>query len=184
MNRIFFSVALFVSLALLISCSGMEQAAQESGEEEKVEVQQYPAWYADQNVVFDENFISGYATAVDTDSASSVSKAVSWAESELKSSVSSRLEDIRSEALKEADNGSGLDDPQFLIALRKAEEDVGPLVETTNTEVRSIKGYDTYRSFAEIQVPKSKLIERIGERLSGHEEAWNAMKASKAFQSF
>lgn len=183
MRRIVTTAALVISFGLLFSCSGAEEAAQQSGKEE-IEVSQYPSWYPDQNIISEKNTLYGYASAIGKDSASSVSKAVSWAESELQSAVSEKLEDIRTEAVKDSGSESGLEDPEFLIALRKAESEIEPLVETGNAEVKTVKGYDTYRSFAEIMVPKDQLLERIGDRLAGHEKAWNTMKQSKAFENF
>lgn len=183
MNRIIISIALFISFGLIVSCSGTEETAQPPATE-KAEVQKYPTWYPDQEVVSEKNMMFAYAAAIGKDSASAVSKAISWAEAELESSVSEKLEDIRSEALEESGAESGLDAPEFLIALRKTKDVVSPLVETGNTEAKTVEGYDSYRSFAEIQVPKDKLIESIGEHLSGHEQAWNKMKESKAFEKF
>lgn len=183
MRHIVTASAFIISLSLLFSCSGMEETAQQPSQEE-TEVSQYPSWYPDQNIVIKKNMLYGYASAIGKDSTSSVSKAVSWAESELQSAISEKLEDIRTEAMKESGSESGLDDPKFLIALRKAENEVSTLVETNNAEVKTVEGYNTHRSFAEISVPKDQLIERIGDRLAGHEQAWNTMKQSKAFESF
>jgi hypothetical protein len=57
-------------------------------------------------------------------------------------------------------------------------------METGNTEVKTVEGYDSFRSFAEVTVPKDKLMEQISANLSGHEQAWNTMKESKAFENF
>lgn len=183
MHRTVTATALVISLGLFFSCSGMEETAQQPDREE-IEVSQYPSWYPEQNTVSEKNTLYGYASAIGKDSASSVSKAVSWAESELQSAVSKKLEDIRTEAMKESGSESGLDDPEFLIALRKAENEIGPLVETGNAEVKTVEGYNTHRSFAEIIVSKDQLIERIGDRLADHEKVWNTMKQSKAFENF
>lgn len=183
MYRIVTSIILFISCGIVLSCSGTEQTTQQPVSE-KEEVQKYPSWYPKQEVESNDGIMSGYATAVGKDSNSAVSKAVSWAKSELKSSVSDRLENIRLEALEESGGGSGLDNPKFLIALRKSTDNVGSLMETGNTEVKTVEGYDSYRSFAEVSVSKDKLIEHLEGNLSGHEQAWTAMKESKAFQNF
>jgi hypothetical protein len=125
-----------------------------------------------------------YATAIAEDSASSVSKAVAWAEEELKSSVSNKLENIRSDAAANLGSDSGLDSSGFIFALRKAENTVSNLATTGKTEVKTTEGYDSYLSFAEVMVSKEELIARIGKRLGGHEKAWNAMKGSQAFEDF
>lgn len=158
--------------------------AQQQNNSQEMEVQQYPSWYPNQNVVNTDTVMYAYATAIAGDSASSVEKAVAWAKSELKSKVSDKLENLRSEALVEYGSESGLDASRFMIALRRADNAVGYLAETGRTEVKTVEGYDSYRSFAEITVTKSDLIERIGKRLAGYEQEWNAMKDSKAFKNF
>lgn len=182
MYRTFSSIILIFSLGVLLSCSGAGNTVQPDSDQ--AGVQQYPSWYPSQKVISGEEMMFGYATAVGTDSADAVSKAVSWAQSELRSSLSQRLENIRSEAVVELGSESGLDAPRFLIALRKADKAVTDVVETGNTEVKTVEGYSSYRSFAEVQVPKDKLIERIGKRLGGYEKAWTAMKESEAFEDF
>lgn len=183
MHRIVSSIVLLFSCGILLSCSGTGQTTQKS-DSQTMEAQQYPSWYPNQKVVSNKTQLLAYATAVGKDSVSSVSKAIAWAESELKTSVSDRLESIRSEALVEQGSGSGLDDAQFLIALRKVDRAVNPLVETGRTVVKTVEGYSSVRSFAEVSVPKDQLIERIGKRLAGYEQAWNTMKESKAFKNF
>jgi len=169
---------------VLFSCSGTENMSQNSTESPKVAANEYPSWYGSQSVVNNDSLMLGYATAISDDSASSVSKAVSWAESEIKTSLSDKLENIRSEANIEYGTELGLDSSRFLIALRKAGNAVSYLAETGQTEVKTVEGYNSYRSFAEVVVSKKDLIDRIGKRLAGYEKQWNAMKESKAFENF
>lgn len=184
MRHTFVSAILFISLGILISsCSSTSQTAQRSAPETK-KVQEYPSWYPDKKTVSSDTKFSAYATALGGNSESAVSKAVDRATEELKSSVSNRLENIRSAAIVEKGSASGLDNPRFLIALRKVDKAVESLVETGRTEVKTVEGYSSYRSFAEVSVPKEKLIERIGKRLAGYEKIWEAMKSSEAFKNF
>lgn len=182
MHRIFFSIVLVASLGIIVSCAGSSYIEQE--EAEPIEADQYPAWYPEQNIVSGETKISAYAAAIGKDSASAVSKAVEWAETELRSAVSDKLEKIRSGAMEEYGSESGLDSPQFLIALREANKAVDALVEPGKTEAKTVEGYSSVRSFAEVSVPKEKLIAEIADRLAEHKESWQKMKESKAFQNF
>lgn len=182
MYRIVTSIILIISFGLILSCSGTKKMTQGTDSEE-VEVQKYPAWYPDQKVVSNDNMMLGYATAVGKNSESAVSKAVSWAETELKSTVSDKLEDIRLKAKEEFGSETGLDRPEFLIALRKATNNISSLMETGKTNVKTVEGYDSYRSFAEVSVLKEKLVEQLGENLSDYKKAWNTMKKSKAFEN-
>lgn len=184
MHRTFFSIVLVISLGIFISsCAGTSQTTQKQGPQ-NTKVQQYPSWYPNQKVVSGDAKLSAYASAIAEDSESAVSKAVAWATEELKSAVSNKLENIRSEAVVEKGSGSGLDETRFLIALRKANRAVEPLVETGQTEAKTVEGYSSYRSFAEVSVPKDQLIQRIGKRLAGYEKAWEVMKNSEAFKNF
>lgn len=148
------------------------------------DMQQYPSWYPNRSVVDTDSLMYAYATAIADDSASSVSKAVAWAEEELKSSLSNKLENIRSDAASDLGSDSGLNSSRFIFALRKAEKVVSNLATTGKTEVKTVEGYDSFRSFAEVMVPKDALIERIGKRLGGYEKAWTALKESQAFEDF
>lgn len=182
MYRIVTTIVLIISFGFILSCSGTQKMA-EGTDAGEMGVQQYPAWYPDQKVVSNDNMMRGYATAVGKNSESAVSKAVSWAETELKSSVADKLEEIRLEALEEFGSATGLDSPEFLIALRKATNNVSALMETGKTDVKTVEGYDSYRSFAEVSVLKEKLVEQIGKNLSDYKQAWNTMKKSKAFEN-
>lgn len=183
MRRFFYLIVVLGLAGLLVSCAGSEEVTQQK-EEPKKEVSNYPSWYPQQEFVSEESDFYAYATAIDTDSAASMQKAKEWAVQQLETSISDKLEDIRSEAVTEYDTGSGLDEARFLMALRKAKNAVEPLVKTGNTETKSVEGYKSVRGFVEISVPKDQLIERIGKRLGGYEKAWNAMKDSKAFSNF
>ncbi|HET6528068.1 MAG TPA: hypothetical protein VFG39_04895, partial [Balneolaceae bacterium] len=144
----------------------------------------YPSWYGQQTVVSADSVIYAYATAIDDDSAAAVSKAVAWAESELSSSISYSLEKIRNDALAALGSESGLGEPAFIFALRKVDRVVNDMVSTTNTAVKTVEGYESYRSFAEVKVAKAALIESIAAELEGHEETWNTLVESQAFLDF
>lgn len=176
-------IGILLASFLVISCSGTAEMAEQDSSDQP-EVSKYPSWYPQQEFVSEDDHLRAYATAIDTDSASALDKAHSWAVEKLKNSVSDKLESIRSEALQESGNGSGLDEAQFLMALRKAKNAVPVLIEKGNTEVQSVEGYESVRGFAEVIAPKQKLVERIGKRLGAYETAWNAMKESKAFETF
>jgi hypothetical protein len=184
MHRIISSLLAVFSLGIVMACSGTGNMSRQPGQSQGMEVQQYPAWYPERSIVNTDSMMYAYAAAIDDDSASAVDKAVAWAKSELRSSLSDKLENIRSDAIRELGSDSGLDSSSFLIALRKADNAVNYLAKTGKTEVKTVEGYKSYRSFAEIMAPKDELIERIGKRLAGHEKAWNAMKSSKAFKDF
>lgn len=185
MRHIIILSSFFAVVGLFVSCSGTGEVAEQQEQEPKVEEKsQYPSWYPQQEFVSDDEQLHAYAAAIDSDSASVVEKATEWAKEGLKSSVSNKLENIRSEAAAETGSGTGLDEGRFLMALRKADRAVDPLVEIGNTEVRRVEGHESVRGFAEVSVPKDELIERIGKRLGGHEKAWNAMKESEAFNDF
>lgn len=185
MYRIVSSIVLILSAGIMFSCSGTANTTQKSeGSSGAAEVQKYPSWYPNQQVVSTDSTMAAYATAIGPDSASAVSKAVAWAESGLKSSLSDKLESIRSQAVKQYGSESGLDSSSFLIALREADNAVDDLIKTGHTEVKTVEGFKSYRSFAEVTVPKQKLITEINKQMADYEQTWNTMKKSKAFANF
>lgn len=184
MDRLSVLAAIISILLFFASCSGPSDLSQQGSGSDMRAAKESPSWYKNQPVVNTGPAMRGYATALSEDSTSSVSKAVSWAESEIKSSLSDKLETIRSAAKTEFGSAYGLDSPRFLIALRKADQAVSPLVEIQRAEVKRVEGHNSYRSFTEVMVPKDALLERIGKQLSGYEKAWKAMKKTKAFKNF
>lgn len=182
MRRLFTLVIIIFSTAIFISCSGTEKMVQETDEIQPQE-ENHPSWYTPQTVVNTDSSMLAYTAAIDNDSTAVISKSAQAGETDLKTYVSDKLEHIRSEAIEEH-GSANLDSPDFLIALRKTDELIDDLAMTEKTEIKQVEGYDSYRGFVEISVSKEKLIEQIGERLSAHEEAWNAMKGSEAFQNF
>ncbi|NGP89837.1 hypothetical protein [Fodinibius halophilus] len=183
MHRFLVLVVVVISCLFLSSCSGTSEVAQQETSSQE-EVKDSPPWYSTKSVVDSEDKLLGYASALNSDSASSVSRAVSRAKVELQAALSDKLEEIRSDAVSEYGSGYGLDSAKFLIALRKADKAINDIVTVTNTEARNVEGYESYRGFAQVKVSKSALVERIGKRLAGYDKAWNAMKESKAFESF
>lgn len=184
MHRSLITFLSFVLSIFIVSCSSTADMASNGGNAEEIKASSYPSWYNSKLVESTENEFLVYGAAISGDSASVADKAMDRAESQLQSSVSDRLEAIRSEALVEQGSGSGLDSSSFLIALRKADKAVPYLLKKQKEEVISVEGQEGYRGFVQASVPKDELIERIDKRLSSYDKAWNAMKDSKAFQNF
>lgn len=185
MRHIIILSSFFALAGLFVSCSGTSEVTDEQQQDTEVEKKSsYPSWYPQQEFISEDTELYAYAAVIDADSASAIEKAKGWAKEELKSSLSDKLEDIRSEAVSESGGGSGLDEAKFLMALRKAPRAVDPLIEVQNSEIMKVDDYESIRGFVEISVPKDELIERIGKRLGGHENAWNTMKESEAFSDF
>ncbi|NGP76654.1 hypothetical protein G3570_08420 [Balneolaceae bacterium YR4-1] len=172
--------------ALLISCSTTSNTSTTSDTSANVTnaESKYPSWYKTSRAVeSDDTSYFGYATAIDSDSSASAEKAKAQAQSELKSAISNRLETIRNDAVVELGSDSGLDSPRFIIALRKAENEVPSVTSTEEIEVECLEG-EGYRAFSKVSVEKESLIEELDKAFSANSRAWNAMKESEAFSQF
>ena len=179
-------VLLFILIpSFFISCSTTSNTASTTSAETTDEASsKYPDWYqSSRSVQSDDTAYYGYATAIASDSASSAEKAVEQAKAELKSSISNRLETIRNDAVVELGSDSGLDSPQFIIALRKAENEVPSVANTEEVEVENM-GSQGYRAFSKVAVDKEALIDELDKAFSANSNAWNAMKESEAFSQF
>lgn len=181
MDRLFFAVVGIALMGLLISCSATETTTE--SDTQTVDESPYPSWYQEQAVVENDSTLMAYATAIDSDSASSVSKAVAWAETELSSYVAATLEDIRAELSESGGGDTGVNNRGFIFALAKNDA-AKQLASTTNTEVETVEGFESHRSYAEVSVDKKAFIESLDEQLAGYEKAWNSMKESQAFEEF
>ena len=119
-------LALILASFLIISCSTPSKTTSTGEEGTGTEVEsKYPSWYqTSRSIQSDDTAYYGYATALAADSAAAAEKAVEQAKAELGTSISNRLESIRNDAVVELGSDSGLDKPRFIIALRKAEDEV------------------------------------------------------------
>lgn len=186
LDRKFIAIfSFFLIPSFLISCSTSSNTASTSTTETKSKASsKYPGWYqSSRSVQSDEEAYFGYATAIASDSASSAEKAVEQAKAELKSAISNKLEVIRNEAVVELGSDSGLDSPRFIIALRKAENEVPAVATTEEIEVENIED-SGYRGFSKVAVDKQALIEELDKAFSANSKAWDAMKKSEAFNQF
>lgn len=143
-----------------------------------------PDWFSGESVTYDNSTIQAYAAAIGSDAASAETKAVARATALLKQSVSSELENIRTEVVKEVGKASGLADAGFLIDLRKADNAVSDIVSTQQSGTAPVEGQNSTRGFAAVQLSKEELIEQLDKRMAAHEDSWNTLKESGTFQKF
>lgn len=184
-NKLSAFLLLILVSSFMISCSTTSQTAStDAGEPTTEPAGKYPSWYQNsRSIQSDDTAYYGYATALAADSAVAAEKAMEQAKAELKTAISNRLESIRNDAVVELGSDSGLDNPRFIIALRKAEDEVTSVAGVKEIEVES--NIDSgFRSFSKVYVNKETLIEELDGRFSANANAWNAMKESRAFGKF
>lgn len=185
MNRLSFISILFLTVFIGISCSAPQNVSKENTSTSKeAEISTYPSWYGSESMVSADSSFYGYATAVNADSADAAENAEQWARKELERGLSDKLENVRSEAIKENDADRGLNDAKFLLALREADNGLAQNADVSNVEVRSVEGFSSYRGFAEIAISKASIIAKLDKKMADYEDAWQALKNSKAFHNF
>lgn len=182
MNRIFISFLVLALSASFISCAPSAETQQSNSSD--TGDQKYPSWYRSGQVVSNDSLFIGYGTALAEDESTAGEKAVAQASRNLKSAIGEKLEDIRSEASGEMGSEAGVDSPQFILTLRKAENVIARVASQSQIETEAVDKYNGYRGFAEVTVPKEELLEQIGNRLSANQKAWNALQESQAFEKF
>ncbi|WP_372638605.1 hypothetical protein [Fodinibius sp.] len=143
-----------------------------------------PDWFSEESVIYDSSGVQAYAGAIGTDAASAETKAVTQATTVLKQSISDRLETVRTEAVQELGMESGLTNADFLIDLRKADGAVDDIVSIQQTDTMPVEGQNSVRGLAAVELSKEELMEQLNKRMSDHEDTWNALKESGAFQEF
>lgn len=179
MKRLGFAAVGIMFTILLYSCAGTETAT-EAESQSMMAQGPYPSWYQQQPVVDQDTVLIGYATAIDSDSAASVQKAIAWAETELSATVADRMEAIRADL---ESSQKALSSPEFIFALANNQA-VQEAAQTGRTEVETVEGYTSHRSFAEVRVPKGALVQALEQQLSQYEKAWNAITTSQAFKEY
>lgn len=179
-----FLVCILIS-TFTLCCSTTSQTTSKADDTSPSEAEsKYPSWYqSSRSKQSDDDAYYGYATALATDSSDAADKAGQQAKAELKAEISNRLETIRNDALVELGSESGLDNPRFIIALRKAENEVSSVSEIAEISVESNDG-NGYRGFSKVAVDKEALIKELDKEFSANAKAWNAMKDSEAFRQF
>lgn len=185
----FFILPAIMLIAAACSSTSNTTRSPEAATEDSVTVKEdssaAPSWFnKESSVTYENNTVSAYAAAIGSDSASAESKAVSRAMALLKQSVSGKVENLRSDGLRELGDDSGLDDAGFLIDIRKADENVKDIISTEHTDTKAVDDQNSVQGLVEVQLSKEEFVEQMDERLSAHQEAWNALKESEAFQEF
>lgn len=185
MYRVAVYLAIITLSFSLISCATSSTSQKTDTEKQAPEAEKYPDWYAaDHPVVSTDSLFYGYGTALGSDSASTVDQAAAEAKRELKISISEQIENIRTEAAEELSSDSGIDSPQFILSLRKAENVILYIASQTQSRVEPVEEYSGYRAFSELQIHKDELLERLAGELSEYETAWKALRDSQAFDDF
>ncbi len=134
--------------------------------------------------MYDSSAVKAYAGAIGPDAASAEAKASARATTLLKQSVSGRPETVRAEAVQELGMEAGLENADFLIDLRKADSAVDETVSTLQTDTTPVEGHSGVRGLAAVQLSKEELVKQLDQRMSAHEDLWNALKKSGAFEEF
>lgn len=176
-RRVFQSLLIFALSVTFFSCASTSRIAKT----QKNSI--YPAWYPGSNEFSSSSdSFRAYGMAIAADSSGALDKAATQAVANLEQHISYALESTRSEAVTEPGSESGLDSPQFIFALRKAEAAVLDAASITQKTAKQNKEYDSYYGFAEVSISKKALINQLDKTLSANEQSWQALKRSKAFE--
>ncbi len=182
MTRISICLLLILLSYSFISCA--PSAETKKADSSETESQKYPEWYQDETVISNDSLFIVYGTALAGDSSAAGDNAETQAKLNLRSAVAERIETIRSDASSELGSEAGVDSPQFIFSLRKAEKVVDDIAVRTEVEVEPVEDYKSYRGFSEVTVSKEELLKQLDSRLSVHQNTWNALKESRAFEEF
>lgn len=170
------------TVAVLIAACSTAGTMKKDGAESKTSVSSMqPAWYQPGIIQVQESYLSR-SVAISGDSLSALQTAIGQAKEDLESELSKKIENIRKNALQELQNGSQLDEPGFVLALRNAENSISNLASVQKTEVLRTEKYKGYRGFAETSLSVNSLIEHLEKELSSHKQAWNQLKNASSFQ--
>ena len=135
----------------------------------------YPDWYSQNYFASDSLAYHGYGDAVSGDSVVAMANAELQARANLEKGISDILEEIRVEL---QENGSGaVSEPSFLIALRRAHQQVETEAEDA---VREAKSDDSiFRGYAQVSISKSELLALLEDNLSVGQ--WNLINSARQF---
>lgn len=182
MYRIIIYPAVLLVSFYFISCAPSSTTQKTDTDASATGTGPYPEWYDDSEAVTEnDSLILTYGTALAGDVDVAKEKSAAVAKDRLHSAISEQIENIRSET---SDDDSALDSPAFILSLRKAEKAAAESASESRSDVEEVGDYDSYRGFSEVTITKEGLLEEIENRLTAYQNAWNALKASQAFDDF
>ncbi len=164
----------FIS-TILISCSSTSSTVST----DTLSSGLYPAWYNSAGYAADSVSISGFGTAIASDSTTASLRAHSEAKKNLDLYIGKLAEDVRIK-LSEAgvENVSNTD---FILILRNAHSQA--LRAANSTQNLTIFTDTSYRSSAEVRISKTILIQQLEEGFVGHPRYWAAYSDNQVFTS-
>ena len=177
-----YRLLLVSTVAVLIAACSTSGTMKKEGADSKTSASSLqPAWYQPGIIQVQDSYVSR-SVAISGDSLSAVQTAIGQAKEDLESELSKKIENIRKNALQELQNGSQLDEPGFILALRNAENSISTLASVQKTKVLKTERYKGYRGFAETGLPVNLLKEHLEKELSSHKQAWNQLKNARSFR--
>ncbi|MDZ7773884.1 MAG: hypothetical protein U5K31_14255 [Balneolaceae bacterium] len=170
---------------LLVGCSAPSPAIQDNPQTQPEAETSWPGWYRADTPL--QTTGSGgwtlHAAALGADSARAASAALQHARKNLSSQLSEQLEQVRrSVASTEAAKDTGVAESSFVMALRKAERELGALAERERTEAQLSDEASSWRAFVEVRMDKQVLTRHLEQALSSHATAWQALRGSDGYR--
>lgn len=172
---------------LLAGCSAPSPATRDRPQADTETDAPWPGWYR-ADAPLQASSAGGWtlhAAALGADSARAAAAALQHARGELSSQLSSQLEQVRSRvASSEAAKDTGMGSSAFVLALRKAEKDLGGLASRVRVEARPSGQASSWRAFVEIRLTKQELTQHLQQALASHMAAWQVLKSSRAYRQW
>lgn len=164
----------FIS-TILISCSSTSSTVST----DTLSSGLYPAWYNSAGYAADSVSISGFGTAIASDSTTASLRAHTEAKKNLDLYIGKLAEDVRIK-LREAGVES-VSNTDFILILRNAHSQA--INSANSIQDQTILSNTNYRSSAEIRISKAILIQQLEKGFNGHPRYWAAYSDNEIFTS-
>lgn len=170
-------ILLITSFVLIFNaCSSTQEVAQNTTTEEPMVESPYPDWYTQNSFVADSLSFHGFGMAISGDSVVAMANAELQARAQLETGVSDLVEDIR-ESLEEAGNTT-VSEPEFIIALRKAHQQVQTAANEAGQEAIQEEA-SFFKGYARVSISKTELTDLLESNLPSN--YWDIVKSSPEF---
>lgn len=161
---------------LLHSCSTVETATTKSESVASV----FPSWYNTSGILVDSTTVSGYATAIGSDSTEASKRAADQSALTVEVQLGNIAEKIRMEM--ENNDHPAAKNKNAILILRTANAGWAGTATLNNT--KSVIEGDMYRAFAVSSLSKAKVRDQWQAALKGESEFFSAFTATSAYLDF
>ena len=168
-----YSLFLIIPVLFIYSCSSTDSVV------ENTSSGLYPSWYSSNGFQSDSTIFSGFGSAIASDSSLAIQRASDESKKNLDLAIGNMAEDVRAQLVSDGVSSAGNTD--FILILRNAHADA--VNQSDMIEYSTLKEGDIYRSFVQVGITKTELLNQLETGFNGHPRYWATFSDNSAFKT-